>query len=116
MDRMDLNTGFATRVAAERAALTSSEDLGDHDGKVCPGTNIKPDDDVTVYGSVVRVIGGKADDPTQFFCAWMDWTVPNSFTVSTYPCGDAVNNPCVTGRAPADPEDEDPIYIAPESP
>jgi hypothetical protein len=110
MDRMDLNSGFATRVTAERAALTLSEDIGEHDGKVCPGTNLKPDDDVTVLGSVVRVLGGKADDPTSFYCAWMDWSISNSFTVGAYPCGD-VNTPHITDRAPADPEDTDPIYV-----
>jgi hypothetical protein len=113
MERIDLNVGFATRVAAERLALTTSEDIGEHDGKVCPGTNIKPDDDVLILGTVVRVLGGKTDDPASFYCAWMDWSIPNSFTVGSYPCGD-YGTPYITDRAPVDPEDEDPIYIEPE--
>jgi hypothetical protein len=112
MDRIDMNEGFALRVAAERAALITSGDIGDHDGRVCPGTNIKPDDDVAALGQVVRVLGGKADDPTQFFHCWMDWTISNPFTVGTLPCGD-LSTPYITDRAPADPEDEDPIYIEP---
>lgn len=115
MDRIDTNVGFATRVAAERAAMTTGGSLGDHDGKVCPGTNLKPDDDVEVLGSVVRVLGGKANDPTVFLCAWMDWTVSNSFTTGEYPCGD-LNTQYITDRAPADPEDTDPIYVEPEEP
>lgn len=111
MDRIDLNTGFQTRCEAERALLVTSEDIADHDGKVAPGTNLKNFDDFELtYGNVARVLGGKADDPTNVYCAWMDWSVANSFTVGTLPVGD-INNQLIVGRAPADPEDVDPIYV-----
>lgn len=118
MDRMDLNTGFTTRCAAERTNLLTDTDVGiaEHDGKVCPGTNLKIGDDVQLFGStVVRVLGGKVDQPDQFYAAYMDWTVSNSFTVGPWPCGD-INTQYVTDRAPADPNDTDPIYVEPPPP
>jgi hypothetical protein len=114
MNRMDINAGFYARIEVERQSLPSGY-LGDHDGKVCPGSNIKVGDDVLCYGQVVRVVGGIANDPLQFYAAYLDWSISNMFVAGPFPCFDAQANdaPAITDRAPADPEDTDPIYVEP---
>jgi hypothetical protein len=120
MDRIDLNAAFAARVAADRADKIANNQMPATWTEICPGTNIKVDDDLEMFGTPtepgrkVRVLGPTLNDPTYFQTASVD-PATMQFTTGQDPCGD-LSTQYITDRAPADPEDTDPIYVEPEQP
>ncbi len=107
MERMEIDED---RVASDIEQARNMGAIIDREHPMCPGTNIKPGDDVLIFGSPARVMGA-TPDPDYFAAAIVD-DLFGGYATITFPCG-SYDNQLITDRAPIDPNDTDPVYPEP---